>query len=123
MGLGVAPLDPFVFANGIPIFLFTGAIFLLVVSSSVTLSVPFLMGKVIDVVQEASDKGVLQGTLIPAAAFLSFIFVIGAVANTGRVYLLQMSGTSKLGSSLKHTRFTASYMDMNYSTSLNKFCI
>jgi len=65
------------------------------VSSSVTLSVPFLMGKLIDIVQEASEKGALQETLQPLLAILSSVFVIGALANIGRVYLLQISGMQR----------------------------
>lgn len=66
---------------------------MLTISSGVTLSVPFLMGKLIDVVQEATAQGGLQETLQPLLALLSLVFCAGALANVGRIYLLQMSGT------------------------------
>lgn len=65
---------------------------LLGVSSGVTLSVPFCMGKLIDLIQEASKSGAVDDTLLKLTAGLSVIFIIGGVANAGRVYLLQLSG-------------------------------
>ena len=62
------------------------------ISSSVTLSVPFFMGKIIDVIQNEYSKGGLQETLQPYLILLSSVFMFGALANVGRIYLLQMSG-------------------------------
>ncbi|XP_039249155.2 ATP-binding cassette sub-family B member 10, mitochondrial-like [Styela clava] len=69
-----------------------GAITLLGISSSVTLAVPFCMGRLIDLVQVAASQGGMEDTLMKVAIGLSTIFVIGAAANAGRVYLLQLSG-------------------------------
>lgn len=69
-----------------------GAISLLAVSSSVTLLVPFCMGRLIDLVQTAATQGGMEETLFKVSIGLSAIFILGAAANAGRVYLLQLSG-------------------------------
>lgn len=65
---------------------------MLVISSSVTLAVPYCMGMLIDLVQAANNTGNIQDTLQPIAYGLASIFLIGGLANAARVYLLQMSG-------------------------------
>nr|CAB3219623.1 ATP-binding cassette sub-family B member 9-like [Phallusia mammillata] len=70
----------------------SGAIALLVVSSSITLAVPFCMGKIIDLVQSIANDAMPQSEMQPVVTGLCALFVLGAVANAGRIYLLQTSG-------------------------------
>lgn len=56
------------------------------------MSVPFCMGKLIDLIQVAASTHGMEDTLFKVSVGLSAIFVIGAIANAGRVYLLQISG-------------------------------
>lgn len=70
----------------------TGAVSLLGISSSVSLAVPFCMGRLIDLVHTAAAHGGMEETLMKVSIGLSVIFIIGAAANMGRVYLLQVSG-------------------------------
>lgn len=72
--------------------LFTGAVGLLVISSSVTLAVPFCMGKVIDIINTSAKDGTIMEKLTSFCSVLLVIFLIGGLANFGRVYLMQISG-------------------------------
>lgn len=67
------------------------AIVLLLISSAITMSVPFSMGKIIDIF--TSDKKTLLG-LSGTALFttLGGIFLIGAICNMGRVILMRVTG-------------------------------
>lgn len=76
----------------IDFFQIAGAVSLLGISSSVSLAVPFCMGRLIDLVHTAAAQGGMEETLMKVSIGLSVIFVIGAAANMGRVYLLQLSG-------------------------------
>lgn len=76
--------------------IFAGAVALLGISSSVSLAVPFCMGRLIDLVHTAAAQGGMEETLMKVSIGLSVIFVIGAAANMGRVYLLQVSGKCKV---------------------------
>nr|AHK05638.1 ATP-binding cassette transporter sub-family B member 10 [Tigriopus japonicus] len=81
----------------------TGALGLLLVSSGVTMLVPFALGKIIDVISSetapgstdpssgSSDPGKLQERLKSLAAGLLVVFTIGALCNFGRVYLMRIS--------------------------------
>ncbi|KAI8320975.1 hypothetical protein GQ54DRAFT_298296 [Martensiomyces pterosporus] len=69
-----------------------GAVGLLVVSSSVTMTVPFSMGKIIDMVTNAQAVIPFGLTLGQVFAGLGGMFVVGAVANTGRVVLIRTAG-------------------------------
>ena len=71
------------------------AIGLLAISSGVTMSIPFAMGKVIDVIYNGSIEGVdidMMANLNKLCGVLSVVFLLGAVANFGRVYLMYTSG-------------------------------
>ncbi|CAO3638554.1 unnamed protein product [Cunninghamella blakesleeana] len=72
----------------------TGAIGLLLISSAITMSVPFSMGKIIDIVtnpDKSSDSAF--GLSFPQFfGALAFVFTIGAAANVGRVILFRLSG-------------------------------
>ncbi|KAJ9579752.1 hypothetical protein L9F63_004589, partial [Diploptera punctata] len=68
-----------------------GAICLLLVSSSITMAVPFCLGKVIDVIYTA-DANKMKENLNTLSAALLGIFIIGGLCNFGRVYLMSISG-------------------------------
>ncbi|EGG07904.1 uncharacterized protein MELLADRAFT_23558, partial [Melampsora larici-populina 98AG31] len=65
---------------------------LLLVSSSVTLSVPFLWGKVIDVFTSPELSQALPLSLPGVAGLLTGFFLIGAGANTLRVIIMRIAG-------------------------------
>lgn len=70
-----------------------GAIGLLFISSAVTMSVPFCMGKIIDIIYSTSqDTRQMVETLSYVCKILCGVFVLGGAANFGRVYLIQVSG-------------------------------
>lgn len=70
-----------------------GAIGLLLISSAVTMSVPFCMGKIIDIIYSTSqDTTQMVETLSYVCKILCGVFVLGGTANFGRVYLIQVSG-------------------------------
>ncbi|KAI8889790.1 P-loop containing nucleoside triphosphate hydrolase protein [Backusella circina FSU 941] len=56
------------------------------------MSVPFSMGKIIDIVTNPSTEGYLGLTLPQFTAALCAVFTIGAAANTGRVLLFRIAG-------------------------------
>lgn len=66
-----------------------GAVLLLFLSSAVTMSVPFCVGKIIDIMTSSSDD--MKSNLITICKVLVAIFIIGATANFGRVYLINIS--------------------------------
>ncbi|EZA62551.1 ATP-binding cassette sub-family B member 10, mitochondrial [Ooceraea biroi] len=67
------------------------AIALLLVSSSVTMAVPFCFGKVIDIINSA-EKANMKENLNRLTLALFVIFLIGGVSNFGRVYLMSTAG-------------------------------
>ncbi|XP_041351268.1 ATP-binding cassette sub-family B member 10, mitochondrial-like [Gigantopelta aegis] len=69
-----------------------GAVALLLVSSSVTIAIPFCMGKVIDIIYTASQDGHLGDRLKDICKILLVVFIMGSLANFGRVYLMQIAG-------------------------------
>jgi ATP-binding cassette, subfamily B (MDR/TAP), member 10 len=64
---------------------------LLVISSGITMAVPFFIGKLIDFVQ-SGDKETMKEKLKYISLLMAGVFLIGAVANFGRVYIIQSSG-------------------------------
>ncbi|KAM9156613.1 ATP-binding cassette sub-family B member 10, mitochondrial [Pangshura tecta] len=69
----------------------TAAVGFLTVSSVITMSAPFFLGKVIDVIY-TNPTGDVTDSLTNLCALLSGIFVCGAAANAIRVYLMQTAG-------------------------------
>ncbi|XP_044530925.1 ATP-binding cassette sub-family B member 10, mitochondrial [Gracilinanus agilis] len=69
----------------------TAAVGFLTVSSVVTMSAPFFLGKIIDVIY-TSPNGDHVHSLTQLCIFLSGVFLCGAAANAVRVYLMQTSG-------------------------------
>ncbi|XP_073416724.1 ATP-binding cassette sub-family B member 10, mitochondrial isoform X2 [Dendrobates tinctorius] len=69
----------------------TAAVGFLTVSSVITMSAPFFLGKVIDVIYSNPAQD-LTSNLTSLCALLSGVFLLGAAANSTRVYLMQISG-------------------------------
>ena len=65
---------------------------LLFISSAVTLAVPFGIGRVIDIIYTPEEQGAMIPRLKTFCKVLLGIFIVGALANFGRVYLMQVSG-------------------------------
>uniref|UniRef100_UPI00358FF3ED ATP-binding cassette sub-family B member 10, mitochondrial-like n=1 Tax=Myxine glutinosa TaxID=7769 RepID=UPI00358FF3ED len=70
----------------------TAAVGLLMISSAVTMSVPFCMGKVIDYIYSSSSAETAVTNLTDLCFILTGVFLCGAAANAGRVYLMIASG-------------------------------
>lgn len=68
------------------------AIVLLVISSSVTMAVPFFIGKLIDFIQSSEDRESMKDRLKMISLAMAGVFVVGALANFGRVYIIQSTG-------------------------------
>ncbi|XP_074097686.1 ATP-binding cassette sub-family B member 10, mitochondrial [Cotesia typhae] len=69
----------------------TGAITLLLISSTVTMAVPFCLGKIIDVIYtEDTDK--MRENLKKISLLLLGVFIIGGICNFGRIYFMSTSG-------------------------------
>nr|CAD7585962.1 unnamed protein product [Timema genevievae] len=81
----------------------TGAICLLLVSSTVTMAVPFCLGKVIDIIYTA-DAANTRDNLNKLSGVLLVIFLVGSLCNFGRVYLMSTSG-QRITQQLRKTVF------------------
>ncbi|TDL16129.1 hypothetical protein BD410DRAFT_731753 [Rickenella mellea] len=68
------------------------AIGLLFVSSSVSLSIPFTIGRLIDYFTSPNPQIPYGLTLTQASALLLALFTIGAAANAGRAILMRLAG-------------------------------
>ncbi|KAL3266073.1 hypothetical protein HHI36_010259 [Cryptolaemus montrouzieri] len=70
-----------------------GAIGFLLVSSSVTMAVPFSIGKVLDIIYSTSDNSDdAKVQLNQLCGVLICVFGVGAICNFARVYLMSASG-------------------------------
>ncbi|XP_075976553.1 ATP-binding cassette sub-family B member 10, mitochondrial isoform X2 [Anticarsia gemmatalis] len=70
-----------------------GAIGFLVISSSVTMAIPFSLGKVLDIIYSStSDLGAAREKLDTLCLMLCGVFLVGGLCNFGRVYLMSISG-------------------------------
>lgn len=83
----------------------TAAVGFLTVSSVITMSAPFFLGKVIDVIY-TNPTGDVTDSLTNLCALLSGIFVCGAAANAIRVYLMQTAG-QRIVKRLRATMFSS----------------
>lgn len=81
------------------------AIAFLLVSSSVTMAVPFCLGKVIDVVN-TMEKTNMKENLNRLTIALLIVFVIGGLSNFSRVYLMSTAG-HRITQSLRKKAYTA----------------
>ncbi|XP_005733458.1 ATP-binding cassette sub-family B member 10, mitochondrial [Pundamilia nyererei] len=69
------------------------AIGFLTVSSAVTMSAPFFLGRVIDTIYaSASDTETMTASLTSLCIMLAGVFLCGGACNAARVYLMQSSG-------------------------------
>lgn len=67
----------------------------LTVSSAVTMSAPYLLGKVIDTIYSSgTDTETMTASLTSLCIMLTGVFLCGGAANAARVYLMQISGQS-----------------------------
>lgn len=63
------------------------------VSSAVTMSAPFFLGKVIDTIyMTGADTETMTASLTSLCIMLTGVFLCGGAANAARVYLMQISG-------------------------------
>ncbi|XP_073690067.1 ATP-binding cassette sub-family B member 10, mitochondrial [Garra rufa] len=69
----------------------TAAVGFLVISSSVTMSAPFFLGKVIDTIYTSPTED-FTSSLTSLCLILTGVFLCGGAANAARVYLMQISG-------------------------------
>ncbi|KAB5581598.1 hypothetical protein PHYPO_G00177630 [Pangasianodon hypophthalmus] len=69
----------------------SAAVSFLVVSSAVTMSAPFFLGKVIDTVYSNSSAD-FSASLTSLCIMLAGVFLCGGAANAARVYLIHVSG-------------------------------
>uniref|UniRef100_A0A182PUZ2 ATP-binding cassette sub-family B member 10, mitochondrial n=1 Tax=Anopheles epiroticus TaxID=199890 RepID=A0A182PUZ2_9DIPT len=66
----------------------TGGIGCLIISSGITMSVPFGLGKILDIIYASSaETGIAKEKLDQFCLLLGCIFLLGGLANFGRVYL------------------------------------
>lgn len=73
-------------------FLRSGGVACLIVSSTITMCVPYALGRILDII--ALDKDSIEATKIKLSDFcliLCGVFLIGGFANFGRVYLFNKS--------------------------------
>ncbi|XP_063217345.1 ATP-binding cassette sub-family B member 10, mitochondrial-like [Bacillus rossius redtenbacheri] len=83
----------------------SGAVSLLLVSSAVTMAVPFCLGKIIDIIYTA-DSSKMKENLNKFSGFLVCVFLLGAACNFGRVYLMNTSG-QRITQRLRKTVFAS----------------
>lgn len=77
-----------------------GAVCLLLVSSSVTMAVPFCLGRVIDIIY-TGDPLKMRENLTTLSVVLLGVFLVGGLCNFGRVYLMSISGIEQVISLLE----------------------
>uniref|UniRef100_A0A8C4E7W0 ATP-binding cassette, sub-family B (MDR/TAP), member 10 n=1 Tax=Dicentrarchus labrax TaxID=13489 RepID=A0A8C4E7W0_DICLA len=79
----------------------------LTVSSAVTMSAPFLLGKVIDTIYTTgTDTETMTASLTSLCIMLTGVFLCGGAANAARVYLMQTSG-QKIVRNLRASLFSS----------------
>ncbi|KAL0104920.1 hypothetical protein PUN28_016518 [Cardiocondyla obscurior] len=81
------------------------AIALLLVSSTVTMAVPFCFGKVIDIVNTV-EKANMKENLSRLTLVLLVVFLVGGISNFGRVYLISTAG-HRITQSLRKQAYAA----------------
>ncbi|KAF9160936.1 ATP-binding cassette permease mdl1 [Actinomortierella ambigua] len=66
---------------------------LLVLSSGIAMTVPFAMGKIIDIVTHPTERLESYGLTLPQMFLgLTGVFVVGSLANAGRMMIMRISG-------------------------------
>ncbi|RZB49891.1 ATP-binding cassette sub-family B member 10, mitochondrial [Asbolus verrucosus] len=70
-----------------------GAICFLLVSSTVTMAIPFSLGKVLDIIYTSSENTEeARVKLNKVCSILLCVFIIGAICNFGRIYYMSAAG-------------------------------
>ncbi|GLH14956.1 Multidrug resistance protein homolog 65 [Gryllus bimaculatus] len=70
-----------------------GALGFLVVSSAVTMAVPFCVGRLIDIIYAPGNEHTeAKQRLHQMCILMAGVFLVGAICNGGRVYLINMAG-------------------------------
>ncbi|CAG7786584.1 unnamed protein product, partial [Allacma fusca] len=82
-----------------------GAISLLIVSSGVTMTVPFCLGKVIDMIYTGDSEHTKKNLEMVCLGLLG-VFVVGAFCNFGRTYLMNIAG-QKITNRMRTTVFSS----------------
>jgi ATP-binding cassette subfamily B (MDR/TAP) protein 10 len=82
-----------------------GAITFLILSSTVTMLVPFCLGKIIDIIY-TNDKKKTRDKLNNVCLVLLGIFIFGGLCNFARVYLMSTTG-HKITQSLRKKAYAA----------------
>lgn len=83
------------------------AVGFLSISSAVTMSAPFLLGKVIDTIYSTgADTETMTASLTSLCLMLTGVFLCGGAANAARVYLMQTSG-QQIVRNLRNTVFSS----------------
>nr|XP_033342262.1 ATP-binding cassette sub-family B member 10, mitochondrial [Megalopta genalis] len=82
-----------------------GAITFLLVSSAVTMAVPFCLGKIIDIIYTKDTENMRKNLNQLCIVFFG-VFVVGAICNFARVYLMSTTG-HRVAQSLKRELYSA----------------
>ncbi|KAJ7350634.1 P-loop containing nucleoside triphosphate hydrolase protein [Mycena albidolilacea] len=90
------------------------AIGLLFVSSSVSMSVPLTVGKLIDFFSSANPQFPLDLSAWQASSLLLVVFTVGALANAGRALLMRMAGQRIVGRLRERTYAAALEQEVEY---------
>ncbi|EJD08405.1 uncharacterized protein FOMMEDRAFT_101808 [Fomitiporia mediterranea MF3/22] len=90
------------------------AVGLLLVSSSVSLSIPFTIGKLIDFFASTNPQIPFNLSIVQASALLLTAFTIGAVANAGRSILMRLSGQRIVARLRERTYASALRQEVEY---------
>ncbi|KAJ2731581.1 ATP-binding cassette permease mdl1 [Coemansia sp. BCRC 34962] len=91
-----------------------GAVGLLFVSSTVTMAVPFSMGKIIDIVTSSGASIPFGLSLTQVFVGLGSVFVVGAIANAGRVMLIRTAGERMIARLRKSIFERIMHQDMGF---------
>uniref|UniRef100_A0A9J8AQ03 ATP binding cassette subfamily B member 10 n=2 Tax=Cyprinus carpio TaxID=7962 RepID=A0A9J8AQ03_CYPCA len=83
----------------------TAAVGFLVIASSVTMSAPYFLGKVIDTIYTSPPED-FTSSLTSLCIMLTGVFLCGGAANAARVYLMQISG-EQIVRKLRETLFSS----------------
>lgn len=70
----------------------TCAVGFLLVSSTVTMAIPFSLGKVLDIIYENTEAEAAKVKLNKVCGILLGVFVLGAICNYGRIYFMATAG-------------------------------
>lgn len=70
-----------------------GGIFFLILSSTVTMAIPFSLGKVLDIIYTSTgDEEQARTRLNHVGLILLGVFVFAAICNFGRVFFMSIAG-------------------------------